>query len=43
MDRGTMSTYVRALDQTLLGTVEHDDSSDCLPNPDVDYSAGLTI
>lgn len=43
MARGKMYTYVRGLDQTILGTFEHDDPSDFFPNPDVYYSAGPNI
>jgi len=43
MDRGKMYTYVRALDQTILGTFEHDDPSDFFPDPDVYYSAGPNV
>lgn len=37
-DRGKLHTYVRKLDQTILGTFEHDDVGAFFPNPER-YSA----
>lgn len=36
--RGKLHTYVRKLDETILGVFEHDDVSAFFPNPDLYYS-----
>jgi len=37
-DRGHLHTYVRKLDKTIVGSVEHDEVAAFFPNPDVYYS-----
>lgn len=37
-DRGKLYTYVRKLDETILGTFEHDDVSAFFPDPALYYS-----